>query len=81
MVDTFNVDASASYQINDNWRVTYVEYSATMRGVYSRRGEKFAIIMRDGSYRWVLPKSGGKMVPATKKDLMKLRAGFTLPND
>lgn len=66
------------FKTDDNWRVTYVEYSATMRRVYSRRGERFPVIMRDGTYRWVLPKSGGKMVRATKKDLLKLRSGFTL---
>lgn len=69
------------FKKDDNWRVTYTEYSATMRQVYSRRGDKFPIIMRDGSYRWVLPKSGGKSVPATKKELLTLRSGFTLPND
>lgn len=69
------------FRKDDNWRVTYVEYSATMRGVYSRRGEKFAVILRDGSYAWVLPKSGGKMVPASKRELKVLRSGFTLGDE
>jgi hypothetical protein len=69
------------FKKDDNWRVTYVEHSAVMRQVYSRRGDKFPIIMRDGSYKWVLPKSKGKMVPATKTELKSLRSGFTLPNE
>ena len=64
------------FKKDDDWRVTYVDQSASHRRVFSRRGEKFAVIRRDGSYCWVLPKSGGKMVPATKAQLLKLRKGF-----
>ena len=39
--------------------------------------EKIPVVGRDGSYHWVLPKSGGKMVPATKAQILKLRKGFT----
>lgn len=69
------------FEKDDGWRETYLGHSSAMRGVYSRRGEKFAVILRDGSYRWVLPKSGGRMIPATKKDLLGLREGFTLPEN
>ena len=65
---------------DDNWRVTYVEQSATMRGVYSRKDQRFPVILRDGTYRWVLPRSGGKMVPATKAALHKLRKNFDPDN-
>jgi hypothetical protein len=80
-IDQFIAQHEFIFKKDDNWRVTYVEHSAVMRGVYSRRGDKFPIIMRDGTYRWVLPKSGGKMVRATKKDLLSLRKGFTLPDN
>lgn len=66
------------FKKDDNWRVTYVDFSADMRRVFSRRREKFAVALRDGGFAWVLPKSGGKMVRATKKELLQLRSGFTL---
>ena len=75
-IDQFMATHEFIFKKDDVWRVTYVEQSSAMRGVYSRRGEKFAVILRDGTYCWVLPKSGGKMVPATKKELLSLRAGF-----
>ena len=61
---------------DEDWRKTYRGQSATMRGVYSRKGKRFPVIGRNGDYFWVLPKSGGKMIPAKKSDLLKLRAGF-----
>ena len=61
------------FKADDNWRETYIDQSATMRGVYSRKGEKFPVVMRDGTYHWVLPKSGGKLVPAKKAELLTLR--------
>ena len=64
------------FRQDDNWRVTYIDQSATMRGVYSKRDERFPVIMRDGGYNWVLPRSGGKMVPAKKAELLKLRKKF-----
>lgn len=59
-----------------DWRDTYIQQSASMRSVYSRKNERFPVVGRDGGYFWVLPKSEGKMVPAKKADLMKLRKGF-----
>ncbi len=64
------------FKKDDDWRVTYVDQSVSHRRVFSRRGKKIAVIGRDGSYHWVLPKSGGKMVPATKAQILKLRKGF-----
>jgi hypothetical protein len=61
---------------DDDWRRTYQDQSATMRRVYSRKGQRFPVIGRDGGYFWVLPKSGGKMIPAKRAGLMKLRKGF-----
>jgi len=61
---------------DSDWRDTYRQQSATMRRVYSRKGERFPVIGRDGGYFWVLPKSDGLMVPAKKADLHKLRKGF-----
>tara|TARA_R110000868_G_scaffold139736_1_gene354812 strand:- start:1611 stop:2288 length:678 start_codon:yes stop_codon:yes gene_type:complete len=64
------------FKHDEEWRGTYIDQSASHRRVYSRRGEKFAVVGTDGSYYWVLPKSGGKMVPATEAQLKKLRKGF-----
>jgi len=64
------------FKEDDDWRGTYIDQSVSHRRVYSRRGEKFAVIGRDFKYYWVLPKSGGKMVPATKAQILKLRKGF-----
>lgn len=64
------------FKKDEDWAKTYREQSATQRRVYSRKGERFAVIHRDGGYFWVLPKSGGKMVPATRASLKKLRSGF-----
>ena len=55
------------------WLATYREFSASMRRVFSRRKKKFAVLGRDGGYFWVLPHSGGRMVPAKIEDLHKLR--------
>ena len=64
------------FKADPQWAHTYKEQSATMRRVHSRKNEKFPVIARDGGYFWVLPHSGGEMVPAKKKDLLKLRSGF-----
>lgn len=61
---------------DEDWRATYIEQSATMRQVHSRKGKRFAVIGRDGGYFWVLPKSAGKSIPARKSDLYELRKGF-----
>ena len=60
------------FKADGDWRETYIQQSATMRGVYSRKNERFPVVTRDGGYFWVLPRSGGKMVPATKAELAKL---------
>ncbi len=80
-VDQFMAMHEFMFKKDEDWRTTYVAHSAAMRRVYSRRGDKFPVIMRDSTYRWVLPQLGGKMVPATKKELQSLRAGFTLGQD
>ena len=59
-----------------DWNDTYVEHSASMRRVYSRRNEKFLILHRDGRQYWVLPHSGGKMVPAKAAEVAKLKKGY-----
>ena len=64
------------FKADPQWRETYKQQSATMRGVHSRKGIKFPVIARNGTYFWVLPKSGGTMEPAKKADLLKLRKGF-----
>ena len=64
------------FEKDPDWRETYIEQSASHRRVYSRRGDKIPLVGRDGGYFWVLPKSGGKMVPATKAQMLKLRKGF-----
>jgi hypothetical protein len=64
------------FKADAQWRHTYKQQSATQRGVYSRKNKKFPVIGKDGTYFWVLPKSGGKMVPAKKSELKELRAGF-----
>jgi hypothetical protein len=64
------------FKKDPDWQKTYLEQSASMRSVYSRKKKRFPVIARDGSYHWVLPHSGGKMVPAKKAELLKLRKGF-----
>jgi hypothetical protein len=58
------------------WGETYRDLSADMRRVYSRRKKKFAVLGRDGGFFWVLPHSGGKMVPAKKEELARLKKLF-----
>jgi hypothetical protein len=64
------------FKKDEDWLETYIDQSASHRRVFSRRGEKIPVVGRDGSYFWVLPKSGGKMVSATKAQILKLRKGF-----
>jgi hypothetical protein len=64
------------FRNDPDWLRTYIEFSASMRRVFSRRKEKFAVIGRDGGYFWVLPYSGGKRVPAADKDLERLQRLF-----
>ena len=64
------------FKADPQWRETYKQQSATMRRVYSRKGERFPVIHRDGGYFWVLPKAAGRMVPAKKSELLKLQKGF-----
>lgn len=75
-IDEMIVAHEMLFKADPQWRETYKQQSATMRGVHSRKGIKFPVIARDGTYFWVLPKSGGKMEPAKKADLLKLRKGF-----
>ncbi len=75
-IDQFIATHEFLFKQDDAWRETYIDQSANMRRVYSRRGERFPVAGRDGKYFWVLPKSGGQMVPAKKADLLELRKGF-----
>jgi hypothetical protein len=79
-IDQFVTMHEFLFKKDEAWRETYIDQSAMMRRVYSRRGDKFAVIHRDGGYFWVLPKSGGKMVPAKKSELLELRKGFPASN-
>ncbi len=67
------------FKTDPAWRDTYIGQSSTHRGVYSKRKKKFPVIARNGDYFWVLPNSGGEMVPAKKSELYELRAGFPGP--
>ncbi|TAL00112.1 MAG: hypothetical protein EPO08_14650 [Rhodospirillaceae bacterium] len=67
------------FRHDKKWHETYVEFSASMRRVFSRRKKKFAVLGRDGGYFWVLPHSGGKMIPAKAEDLARL--GKMFPED
>ena len=62
-----------------DWKKTYIEYSATMRRVFSRRKKKFLVLHRDGGRFWVLPHSGGNMVPAKRTEIEKLKKQFPGP--
>ena len=59
---------------------TYIGYSATMRGVFTKRNRKIPLLGRDGKLYWVLPGSGGEIVKATKAEfetkLTKFPKGF-----
>ena len=50
------------------WKDTYVEFSASMRGVFTKKKRRIPILGRDGKLYWVLPASGGQIVPDAKGD-------------
>lgn len=52
----------ALFARDPEWRDTYVTYSATMRGVFTKKKRRFPVLRRDGALFWVLPGSGGSMV-------------------
>jgi hypothetical protein len=54
---------------------TYVTYSATMRGVFTKKNRKIPLIARDGSLHFALP-GGGDIVPATKAQFESKLAKF-----
>lgn len=56
------------FKRDEDERDAYVEQSANMRRVFSRRGQVIPLIGKDGEYYKVLPKSGGAIKPATIKD-------------
>ncbi len=56
---------------DDDEEDAFVEQSASMRRVFSRQNRSIPLIGRDGGYFKVLPKSGGKIVPAKLKDFKK----------
>jgi hypothetical protein len=54
---------------------TYVTYSATMRGVFTKRNRKIPLLGRDGKTYVVLP-GGGEIVPAPKAEFSAKLAPF-----
>jgi len=50
------------------WRQTYVGYSATMRGVFTKKNRRIPVLGRAGKLSWVLPGHGGQMVPDAPGD-------------
>ena len=52
---------------DEDERDVYVTYSATMRGVFTKWNRKIPLLGRDGKLYWVLPGSGGKIVPVDKQ--------------
>lgn len=52
------------FENDEEERETFVGHSASMRRVYSRRAQIIPILARRGKYYKVLPKSGGKIIPA-----------------
>jgi hypothetical protein len=50
------------------WRKTYIDYSATMRGVFTKKKRRIPLLGRDGALHWVLPGSGGQIVCASGDD-------------
>ncbi|MDX2145533.1 MAG: hypothetical protein SFV19_19430 [Rhodospirillaceae bacterium] len=55
---------------------TYITFSATMRGVFTKWNRKIPLLLRDGKLAWVLPGSGGKIVPAAESDIPTTLAPF-----
>lgn len=55
---------------------TYITFSATMRGVFTKWNRKIPLLGRDGKLYWVLPNSGGKIVPATTAEFETKLAPF-----
>jgi hypothetical protein len=57
-------------------RDTYVTFSATMRGVFTKWRRKIPLLGRDGKLHWVLPGSGGQIVPAAAAEVAASLAPF-----
>ena len=59
------------FKKDDDELEAFLEQSANMRRVFSRKNQVIPIIGRDGGYLKVLPKTGGKVVPAKLSDFKK----------
>lgn len=57
--------------VDEGEYLAFHEQSASMRRVFSRRGMPIPLIGLEGEYLQVLPKSGGKIVPADPKKYPK----------
>ncbi|MBL8644886.1 MAG: hypothetical protein JNK21_13205, partial [Rhodospirillaceae bacterium] len=55
---------------------TYITYSATMRGVFTKRGRPIPVIGRDGKYYLVKPGSGGALTLVPKAEFEKNLSTF-----
>jgi len=66
---------TAAYEMlifaDEGEKLAFMEQSANMRRIYSRKKEPIPLIGRKGEFLQVLPKSGGKIVPADPADYPK----------
>ena len=65
------------FQKDDAWQQAYHAESASMRRVFSRWKRRIPLIGRAGEKLWVLPNSGGEIVPAKEREF-KLPDGISL---
>ncbi|MEQ9518018.1 MAG: hypothetical protein RLN89_01125 [Parvibaculum sp.] len=70
-IDEFVKTFDLLLKVDEGEYAAFLEQSAQMRRVFSRRGEILPLIGRDGALFKVLPKSGGKIEHATLKEFKK----------
>jgi len=51
-----------------DWHDTYVTFSASMRGAFTKKKRRIPVLGRDGKLYWVLPASGGTLVLAKPEE-------------
>lgn len=51
------------FERDPEWRETYESFSASMRGVFTKKKRRFPVLSKSGELFWVLPASGGQMAP------------------
>lgn len=67
-VDEFIAAYELLFEKDEDERDAFVDESASMRRVFSRRGAPLPLIGRDGKLYKILPRTKGRIIPATPRD-------------